>query len=272
MVIRASGKSTRDPDAGLVPAVARTVRLLDRLAASRQPQTLGDLVRSLKIPKSSLHGLLQTLETLGLVRRGDNGGFSLGAKSLQWSSAFQAQSDVVSAFNELAASWEPLAQETVMMAVLDGRDVTYLGCRPGTKPLAVTFRVGGRFPASCTASGKAMLATMPFAQVRERLGGTDGLQRMTRHSVGSLTMLASQLTRFRAAGYAIDDEETAEGMHCVGAPVFAAGHDEAVAAVAVSLIKAGTSAARKIEIVAGIRGLADAISHRLGGLTLTQAA
>ena len=59
-------------------------------------------------------------------------------------------------------------------------------------------------------------------------------------------------------------EETAEGMHCVGAPVFAAGRSDAVAAVAVSLIKASTSARRRDEVVAAIRDLAARLSQRLG--------
>ena len=82
--------------------------------------------------------------------------------------------------------------------------------------------------------------------------------------MASPAALERQLEAVRGAGHAIDDEETAEGMHCFGAPVFRAGHDEAVAAVAVSLIKASSTAAREAEVVAAITALALDVSRRLG--------
>ena len=77
--------------------------------------------------------------------------------------------------------------------------------------------------------------------------------------------LIKQLDRFRHAGYAVDDEEMAEGMHCFGAPVFTAGKPEAIAAVAVSLIKASTTAKRKQEVIQQIAVLAKAISQKGSG-------
>ena len=247
----------------LVPAVERTVRLLDHLASLRRPQPLADLSKALELPKSSLHGLLHTLVVLGLATRTDRGEYALGAKPVQWAAAFGQEAGVVDAFDAAADQLPALREEAIMLAVLDGAEVLYLACRPGTRALAVNFRVGGRFPASCTSSGKALLATLPAGRVRELLVERP-LPRLTRHSVGSVTALLEQLARFRAQGYAVDDEETAEGMHCFGAPVFAAGRSEAVAAVAVSLIKASTSARRRKQVVAAIRDLAARVSQRLG--------
>jgi len=247
----------------LVPAVERAVRLLDALAAARRPLALTELARALALPKSSVHGLLATLVALGLARRNADGEFTLGARPLQWSDAYARQSDVLRAFTEQVDRQAALRTETVMLAVLDGADVTYLACRPGTRPLAVNFRVGGRFPASCTSSGKAMLGTLPDARVRELLA-VAGCRRLTRHSVGSVAALLRQLHAGRERGWAIDDEETAEGMQCFGAAVFAARAPEAAAAVAVSVIKAGLGARRRNEVVDGIAALAAEMSSALG--------
>ncbi len=252
------------PAARLVPAVTRAVHLLDALSQARRPASLASLARTLHAPKSSVHGLLNTLVALDLVRRDESGEFALGPRPLQWAGAYSLQSDVASAFHELAGSTGPLASETVMLAVLDGTDVLYLACRPGTRALAVNFRVGGRYPASCTSSGKAMLATLADAQIRERFAGMRSLPKPTRQSVASPAALLRQLAQVRSNGYAVDDEEMAEGMQCFGAPVFSAGSAQAVAAVAVSLIKAGTSPVRRNELVAAIRALAARLSTRLG--------
>lgn len=251
------------PDTRLVPAVERAVRLLDTLAGAQRPLALAELARILGLPKSSLHGLLATLVALGVARRDGEGQFALGTRPLQWADAFASRSDVLRAFDGHAGAYPALAAETVMLAVLEGGDVAYLACRQGTRPLAVNFRVGGRFPAACTSSGKAMLASLPDERVRALLGGRP-LPRLTRHGVTSLPALMRQLAAARAQGYAVDDEETAEGMQCFGAPVFAARQPQAVAAVAVSLIKAGLTARRRTEILRAITGLAAAISASLG--------
>ena len=255
---------SENSDPKLVPAVERAVRVLDALAGARQPLPLAQLARTLALPKSSVHGLLGTLTSLGLARRNAQGEFALGAKPLQWAEAYAAQSDVLRAFDAHAGRFAALQPETVMLAVLDGADVMYLACRQGSRPLAVNFRVGGRFPASCTSSGKAILSTFAPEQVRA-LVSDGGLRRLTRHSLGSVAALLRQLDGFRDQGYALDDEETAEGMFCLGAPVFAARRGTAVAAVAVCAIKAAVTPKRRTELVTAIRRLAEAISAELGG-------
>jgi len=251
-----------------VPAVERASRLLDALSASRQPLSLADLSRALAMPRSSVHGLLATLVALGLARRNDDAEFSLGPKALQWADAYTAQSDVLRAFGAQVDRSAELGTETVMLATLDGVDVVYLACRQGSRPLAVNFRVGGRFPAACTSSGKAMLATLPDAEVSQRLG-TGTLPRLTRYGVPGLPALLRQLDTARRQGWAVDDEETAEGMQCFGAPVIGARGPAAVAAVAVSVIKAGLTPRRRTELVDAIRLLARDVSIELGAPAAT---
>jgi len=247
-----------------VPAVERAIALLDALAGARAPQGLAALARALALPKSSVHGLLSTLAAAGLARRDADGQFALGPKALQWAEAYAAQSDVLRAFHRHATRMPALGEETIMLAMLDGPDVRYLACRQGTRPLAVNFRVGGRFPAAITSSGKAMLASLDDEAVQRRVGDISGTG-LTRHSVASTPALLRQLARIRRQGWATDDEETAEGMQCFGAAVFAAQQPEPVAAVAVSAIKAQLSAPRRDELVAAIRSLARTVSDELGG-------
>ena len=246
-----------------MPAVERVVELLDHLAASRKPLALADLVRDLNLPKSSAHGMLATLTALGLVTRLPAGEFALGSRVLQWASAYSLHSDVVGAFNEFADDVAALGAETLMLSVLDGADVVYLACRPGSRALAVNFRVGGRFPACCTASGKAMLASLPNDRIKAMMA-SGGLRRLTRRSVASTAALLRQIETIRQTGCAVDDEETADGMRCYGAPIHAAGRSEAVAAVAVSLIKASATPKRISETTTAIRVLAARLSERLG--------
>jgi len=73
----------------------------------------------------------------------------------------------------------------------------------------------------------------------------------------------------RQQGLAVGDEETRAGMCCHGAPIFDAGGHQAVAAVALSMMKTNSPppGAERIELAARtVHQLARLMSHRLGML------
>jgi IclR family transcriptional regulator, blcABC operon repressor len=259
------------PTATSVPALDRSVLILDLLSQSREGLTLGDIAKTIAIPKSSTHNLMLALVEHSLVRRNEEGLFSMGTKALQWGQSFNAGSQLMTAFDAAMRANTTLETETVMLAILDNTDVTYLACHPGTRPLAVNFRVGGRFIASCTSSGKAILSTINdsdikllYQQSNDPQYQAGKLHKLTKYSLPSVSALCKQMAEIRTLGYAQDNEETAEGMQCFGAPVFAAGSDRAVAGVAVSTIKASLTPRRRNEAIQAICQLASDVSIRLG--------
>lgn len=79
-------------------------------------------------------------------------------------------------------------------------------------------RVGERLPAHCTAAGKVLLASVAPGEVRKAYANGE-LTRLTERSIGSLALLERELAAVHERGYALDVEETVEGMCCVAAPV-----------------------------------------------------
>ena len=92
------------PVAPLVPAVARALTLLDRLARGREPMTLARLSSELALPKSSVHGLCTTLVSFGYLRRQADGSFLIGPRVMGLAEAFVAGTDVAQEFNALWGS------------------------------------------------------------------------------------------------------------------------------------------------------------------------
>jgi DNA-binding IclR family transcriptional regulator len=156
-----------------------------------------------------------------------------------------------------------MPEESIVLSVLDGADIVYVGCRNGTRPFGFNFRIGMRLPANCAASGKAMLASLPAETVTE-LALARTFYPLTRKSVTRAAPLLAQLRQVAELGYAVDDEETRQGMVCIGAPVFSAATTAAVAAVAVSCPKATLNAQRRALAIRTVKQLAGAISWRLG--------
>lgn len=246
-----------------VPAVARAARLLDALAATRQSLSLSALTKLLDLPKSSVHGLCVTLAQAGLVEKLDNGAFQLGTRVMDLANAYMSRIDPAAEFQAIVKAEEPMPDESIVLSVLDGGDIVYVGCRNGTRNFGFNFRIGMRLPANCTASGKAMLSSRNAGSIAN-LARTRAFYPLTPKSITGVEPLMAELEQANLRGYAMDDEETRPGMVCIAAPIFSATSTEAVAAVAVSLPKATLTAEYETLAIQTVRRLAGEISRRLG--------
>ena len=244
------------------PAVVRAVHLLDVIAKAAGPLTLADLVRATGYPKSTLHGLCETLVHLRLIKRSPTGAMSLGPYVMGWAHAFLSQTDLTEEFAGIWANTTDFEEDTLTLSMLDGSDVIYLACRNGNQPLGVTFRMGMRLPAAYTATGKAMLSTLPESEVAA-LFEHEWPAPLTDAGVKGLPELFVELRQVRELGYSIDDGQMREGMTCFGAPVFDAS-GRVVAGLAVSVLDSAVDAKRGQRIGERIRDLADELSRRLG--------
>lgn len=246
----------------VVPSVLRASRILDALAAGPPTASLATLSRQLGYPRSSTLALCNSLVETGLLQRDADGSYRLGPHILELSRAFLGQTDLPSEFRRAVAESSFLSEQTVVCAVLRGRDVVYVGRRPGASPLAVTYDIGLRLPAHCTASGLAMLATLDGGELDQLYAGVGELERLTDRSITSPTELRQRLAETRRRGYAVDDGETAPAMLCIGAVV--RGGEEMVGAVAVSMPKGARTSAELDADAEELRQLAERVSRGLG--------
>lgn len=246
-----------------MPALFKAVQVLDALAAAGKPLSLASLTQLLGLPKSSLLSLCNSLCETGLARRTDRGAYELGSRILDFAHAYLRTTDITKEFVHAWDEMRELRDEGVVLAVLDGTDAVYVACRNGSRPLGVNYRIGMRLPACCTATGKALLSTLEEPQLKQLYRGVT-LPALTPRSHVRLKSLLDDLAGVRLRGYAVDDEETREGMYCVGAPVFDAGGGHAIAAVAVSILKAqGADHLRRM--TEAVTHLAAMLSKRMGG-------
>jgi len=64
-----------------------------------------------------------------------------------------------------------MTQETSSLVLLEGRTVRFIDCVESPRSVRVGSRTGLVLPAHCTASGKAILATLPPADLKRRYAG-----------------------------------------------------------------------------------------------------
>src|SRR5215813_6941023 len=96
-----------------------------------------------------------------------------------------------------------------------------------------------------------------------RMCAETGLVPRTAHTITDIDTLLDNLAVARRLGFAVDDEEDAEGIICVGAAFF--GHDGSCAgAVSVTGIKSDLPVWRVNELGRTVRRAADQVSEELG--------
>ena len=258
---RSDTKARTSASAALVPALSRALRLLDRLAERREPMSLARLASELALPKSSVHGLCNTLLRFGYLHRQRDGAFRIGPGVMPLAEAFVAGTELTQEFSALWTDGAP--EETMILSVLNGCDVIYLGVRHGRRPLGLAFNVGMRLPAHLAGTGKAMLAFLAPDAVRELFAGVE-LKTMNGRGPRDIDELMAELEQTRARGYSIDDEGVRAGVYCFGAPVLDAS-GRAVAGLGVCINKgelgADGGAAHRETVLRAARTL----TQRLGG-------
>lgn len=251
------------PAVALVPAVTRALTLLDRLAQQREPMSLAQLTSELALPKSSVHGLCNTLVSFGYLRRQPDGAFLIGPRVMSLAEAFVSGTDVAQEFNALWAELGSAPEESVVLSVLSGGEALYVAVRNSARPLGMAFNVGMRLPAYLSGSGKAMLAHQPPDAVR-KLYAAGLTTHLTRKGPRDVEALLKELALTRKRGYSIDDETVREGVYSFGAPVFdAAG--AVVAGVAVCINKALLGADGGERHRDAVLNVARSLTLRLGG-------
>ena len=107
--------------------------------------------------------------------------------------------------------------ETVDLAMLDAGDVLFVDHHESSQALRVVAEIGTRFPLHCTASGKALLAALPAADVETLL--PPGLAALTPNTIVDRRRLLRELRQVRLAGVAFDRDEHTVGVSAVGTTV-----------------------------------------------------
>ncbi len=83
----------------------------------------------------------------------------------------------------------------------------------------------------------------------------------TSNTITDLDQLKRELKEVKEKGYAIDKEESEIGLMCVGAPIF--NQEEAIAALSIAGPSQRFSGERIIQIVEGVKHIANEISEKL---------
>jgi DNA-binding IclR family transcriptional regulator len=201
-----------------IESVDNALKLL--LLLGEQPQIrLSEATRYLGVASSTAHRLLAMLTYRGFVRQDPVSKAYLPGPSLTGVAfAIFSRIDIQGAARSIMRSLSDQLGETIHVGMLDGASVRFVAAVEGPAAVRVASRLGRTMPAHCTSTGKVMLAQLSQPELRALLPD-EQLERITAASIGSRAELEAELLRIRGRGYAINREESEEGVASVAVPI-----------------------------------------------------
>ncbi|MFI7613499.1 IclR family transcriptional regulator [Nonomuraea terrae] len=195
--------------------IQRALRAIELLAV--EPLTAAELARELDVNRSTALRLLGELVATGYVARSP-ATKRYATVAAKFYGLIQApEADWSQIVDPVLASIRDECGDATILAVPAKDTMVYLGFFPTRHMVAVSEQLGTIRPMHCSALGKAYLSALDDDALDAQLarlsyvGGTE-------HAAKGPIELRRRVEEAREVGYAVDRDETFEGVRCVAVP------------------------------------------------------
>ncbi len=257
-----SGSNGSAPQVSGVQSLERALDILEVLGHSESELGVSEIGLSVGLANGTVHRLLSTLAQRGYARQVlDNRKYTLGPKAITLASSARERLGPLA--RPYLRELMEVSQESANLAALDKNSVVYIEQVAAPRMVRMFTEPGNRVPPHASGTGKVLLAYQPPEAVPAILG-RGKLTRFTSSTITDVGRLREELERIRERGYAMDSEETEEGVRCVAAPVLGA-EGRVVAAISISGPAGRLDDERLEEIIPHLKRIAGDLSKSLSG-------
>jgi len=217
------------------------------------------------LPRSSTYHLLRAMmDESFVVHLPEEKRYGLGVAAFEIGSAYLRHDPLERLARPLLSQLVAEIGQTAHLGVLHGRELVYLLKEQPPRPVTLVTDVGVRLPATLTASGRALLAELPPAQVRALFPTPESFVRRTDKGPESLTQLRRLLADEKRQGYAFEEGHITPGVSSLAAAALDhAGHP--AAAISVTFRTDAVPPSDRPHLAHRLRQAANALTRRLHG-------
>jgi DNA-binding IclR family transcriptional regulator len=175
-----------------------------------------EIAKKLNLPKSTVSRLLGTLCKEGFLEK-EESKYRLGLSLLHLSGVIKFHMEIKREAEEPLQSLVDKMGETAMITTLEGEKVIYLLKIECKHPTSLHGDIGENNPATCSSSGKVLLAHRSIRRVEEII--RMGMPKMGPNSLTDPEKLKSQLKKIKEEGYCVCIDEMHENVISIAAPI-----------------------------------------------------
>jgi len=199
-------------------SVAAAVRVLKCFSEVEPEIGISSLAKRLSLAKSTVHRLAVTLTSEGLLEQSpETGRYRLGINLFVMGALVRRRLDVSNMAQPFLNVLREQTGETIHLAVMNETNVLYLYNLESRQAIRMKSYIGTIKPAFCTCEGRAIVAFGDPELMNKVLSAP--LVARTPGTQTDPAQLMKMLTEIRNHGYAIDDEESEQGMRGISAPL-----------------------------------------------------
>ena len=203
-----------------VPNLDRALRIMEFLSENPLGATKAEIARQLKYPNNSVFRIVSTLEESGyVVRNEESNAYALSCKMLSLGYKALVETNLVELSGDILRMLRDETRETALLGTLLEGEGVVLEQELSPEPIKFVVSPGTRFMLHTAAPGKAMLAWLDKREQERQISHIEFV-RFNSRTICSPDDYRRELEKVKAKGYAIDMEEEANGIICIGAPVF----------------------------------------------------
>ena len=209
-----------DADSPLfVNAVAKCFRVLHAFDSGKRQMTLVEIAQDSGLDRSAAQRMVHTLETLGyLARVPGTKAYALTSRLLRFSYNYVRTHELVAKAMPYLQDLSKTFEETVNLQELDHTEIVLIARVLSPHLMNIRVAVGSRLPTFCTASGTAILSTLPAA-MRDQILADSDLVPLTPHTEVQRRKLLARIEQAALKGYSIVSDQAVIGDISLAAPV-----------------------------------------------------
>lgn len=247
-----------------IQSAERSLAVLEYVAGVRRPVSNKELAAEFRLPKSTMHHIVNTLVNLGYLQKVPGRQYALGPRFLALGRAADfTRQRFAPARSILISLWERF-DETFYLNAYEYGTIHVLMVFESRKPVRVGGDATEREPAlHCTATGKLMLAYSSRSERNFYL--QPPLKQWTPNSLVDPDDIHRELDRIVEQGFAEDREEHYEGIECLAVPIFDV-DDRLVASVSVRVPKFRMAVETRSQLLAAMNDATASIRARCLGI------
>lgn len=180
--------------------------------------TLREIGHYVKLPRSTVRRILETLEEQNMVMTAPSTNtYRLGPTLARFASNIRPF-DIGEIARPIVMQLANRTEESVYSCVVAHGVAVVVDLIPGIQPLYMVAAMGSSLPLYATACGKALLATLPDAEL-EALQSQIKLVQYTKNTTTDWNKLLVEIESIRQTGVALDREEYQIGIRGIAVPL-----------------------------------------------------
>lgn len=202
------------------PIIKKALDVIKLIIRENKPLGVTDISKSLSLSKSTVFGILKSLQESGFVTKNRaTKKYSTGQELLELAKAVLRGGELATIARPFLEKLAETADETVFLCIREDHIVKVLDSVEAKKVLKISSPAGTKLPITASVFCKVFLSPLENDEIRSFLKER-GLPKYTENSITSVERFIEEVEKTRQTGYGLDLEEYLKGVRAIAALVY----------------------------------------------------